>query len=162
MLARSPRCFAGIVAATPSIRRSFLNFLMPDRSRIVRTWWFRTNRELDWMMTDIFEFGRLPARFSSTGAMYVRLTRYTPDRCALAPGLWLFELEASGTLTASAATRAVTKPRPPLPQSALERVSPPRLPPVPHSALERSSFRLPSIRTFRSPFRALDAGRNQL
>src|SRR5919198_80551 len=161
MPARSARCFPGIVATTPSIRRSFLNLRMPDRSRIVRTWWFRTNRELAWMMTDIFEFGLLPARFSSTGAMYVRLTRFTPDRCALTPGLWLFELAASGTLTTSAATRAVTKPRPPLPQSALERVSSPRFPPVPHNALDRSSFRLPlSVRTFRSPFRALDAGRN--
>src|SRR5262249_61285823 len=64
-------------------------------------------------------------------------------------------LDASGTLMASIATSAVIAPRPPFPQSALDRDSPPRLP-VPHSALERVSPRLPPfIRTFRSPFRAL-------
>jgi hypothetical protein len=64
-------------------------------------------------------------------------------------------LDARGTLIASIAASAVTAPRPPFPQSALERDSPPRLP-VPHSALERVSPRFPPfIRTFRSPFRAL-------
>src|SRR4029078_5738962 len=67
------------------------------------------------------------------------------------------ELAARGTLIASIATSGVTKPRPPLPQSAFERVSPPRLP-VPHSALDRCSARLPVIRTFRSPFRARAPG----
>src|SRR3954465_7764143 len=49
---------------------------------------------------------------------------------------------------ASIATSAVTRPRPPFPQRALERVSPPRLP-VPHSALDRCSPRFALvIRTF--------------
>src|SRR3954471_1586296 len=69
--------------------------------------------------------------------------------CARRP--WLPALAASGTLMASIAANAVTAPRPPLPQRALDRDSPPRLP-VPHSALVRVSPRLPPlIRTFRSP-----------
>src|SRR5215210_142722 len=56
---------------------------------------------------------------------------------------------ARGAATTSTATSAVTRPRPPLPQSAFDRESPPRFP-VPHKADERCSPRedplLPFIR----------------
>src|SRR5918992_5782902 len=47
---------------------------------------------------------------------------------------------ARGAATTSTAISAVTRPRPPLPQSAFDRESPPRFP-VPQSALERCSPR---------------------
>src|SRR5436190_3032726 len=100
------------------------------------------------MITETFG---LPFPFSNclrTGDTYVLFSLFPLP-------LFPSELAARGTLIASIATSAVTAPRPPLPQSAFERVSPPRLP-VPHSALDRVSPRLPLIfRTFRSPFRAL-------
>src|ERR1700704_6576144 len=51
---------------------------------------------------------------------------------------------AIGAANARTATAVRIDPRPPLPQSALERLSPPR-PPVPHNALERESRSVPRL-----------------
>src|SRR5512146_1727668 len=60
---------------------------------------------------------------------------------------------ARGAPSARTATAVTMKPRPPLPQRALERLSPPR-PLVPHNALERKSrFRPRSLLScIHSPF----------
>src|SRR5437764_15486413 len=64
------------------------------------------------------------------------------------------------TTAANAAPRSVTPARrPPLPQRALPRESPPRVP-LPHRALPRSPCRSLFLFTFSPFFRALDAGRS--
>ena len=105
-----------------------------------------------WMITRTYWFGCRFAPFRRPGEIHVFLSVACPLRFAC---FSCTALDARGTLMASIATSAVIAPRPPFPQSALDRDSPPRLP-VPHSALERVSPRLPPfMRTFRSPFRAL-------
>src|SRR4249919_1809880 len=103
------------------------------------------------MITRTSLFGWRLAPRSSPGDTQVRFGEKATARSFLP----CHALEASGTAITSIATSAVTNPRPPLPHSTFERVSPPRLP-VPHSALDRCSPRFPPfVRTFRSPFRAL-------
>src|ERR1051325_8477315 len=151
MFERSEIFFTGRVSENPFIRPRFLSIQRPERAISDFTWPRLVSSVGSAVM--ITETLGLPFPFSicrRTGETYVS--------CPLPLPLFPSELAARGTLIASIATSAVTKPRPPLPHSALERVSPPRLP-VPHSALDRVSPRLPVIRTFRSPFRAIRAGR---
>src|SRR5712691_1335585 len=61
---------------------------------------------------------------------------------------------AAGATNAATRANVATRPRVPLPHSALERDSPPRAP-VPHSALERTAPRAPPVSLdIPSPFRA--------
>src|SRR3990170_6162878 len=73
------------------------------------------------------------------------LETYETSPLAGAPGRSLpgAAVAASGSARASTAI-AVTRPRPPLPQRAFERNSPPRFP-EPHRALLRTSPRLPPV-----------------
>src|SRR5690348_7079321 len=69
--------------------------------------------------------------------LLVELSRVGAMKLLAAAGLLPPPAEAaSGSISAQARTKSVAAPRPPLPQSTLER-SPPR-PPVPQSALPRS------------------------
>src|SRR6188508_406944 len=95
-----------------------------------------------WMITRTYWFGCCFALFTRPGAIQVCL--------GLVSGVarlpcWV-ALAAKGTLRTSIAASAVIAPLPPLPQSALDRDSPPRLP-VPHSALDRVSLRNPPFLT---------------
>jgi hypothetical protein len=89
---------------------------------------------LPWMMTFTSAFGVVLAFAIRMGSTYVGA------RLALRLSSLLRAPAASGAATTSTATSAVTRPRPPLPQSAFDRESPPRFP-VPQSALERCSPR---------------------
>src|SRR3954471_9578022 len=95
------------------------------------------------MMTSILPFGLFFALSSSVGAAkFVLSLPFDAFGAGLEPeaGLPLPfpfpAVAASGAISANARTSVTTMPRPPLPQSTLER-SPPR-PPVPQSALLRS------------------------
>src|SRR5215207_1041527 len=104
------------------------------------------------MMTFTSAFGVATAFASRIGSTYVFAG------CACGP----FPAPAArGAATTSTAQSVVTRPSPPLPQSAFDRESPPRFP-VPQRALERCSPRgelpLPLIQCL--PFPLKVAGRS--
>src|SRR6478672_6722914 len=117
---------AGTTASTPPIRPScFMSFWKTPRPLV-----FDTASEVppeDWMMTSTF-----PVAFRRLGAM--KLDAIAPES-PLEP-LPESASAAVGAARANAAMQETRMPRPPLPQSTLER-SPPRLP-VPQSALPLS------------------------
>src|SRR6478672_4533355 len=119
-------CEAGTTASTPFTRLScFMSFWKTPRPLV-----FDTASDVppeDWMMTSTF-----PVAFRRLGAM--KLDAIAP--LSLPESLPESAIAAMGAASANAATQETRMPRPPLPQSTLER-SPPRLP-VPQSALPLS------------------------
>src|SRR5215212_7560144 len=107
-----------------------------------------------WMITLTSSFGLDSAFASRLGAMKVDGEAFFASFDEL--------LSATAAIGAASATSAIvirSRPRPPLPQRAFERDSPPRFP-VPHSALERVP--LGASRSFRaipSPFSERSSGR---
>src|SRR4026209_1165964 len=101
-----------------------------------------------WMITRTYWFGCCFALFTRPGAIQVCLGVSGVARLPC----WV-ALAAKGTLRTSIAASAVIAPLPPLPQSALDRDSPPRLP-LPHSAPAPYSLQTPPFLTSGPPFRA--------
>src|SRR5260221_3905655 len=120
-------CEAGTVSATPLIRLSCLMSFWKTPRPVAFAFASARPPQL-WMITST-----LPLAFSKLGAMKLEAIGEV-----FAVAVFDFAIAARGAASTNANTHATTAPRPPLPQSTLER-SPPR-PPVPHKALLRSEL----------------------